>query len=206
MSRPKLQFSEGDLQRVREFIDQTLANDGRVFRKEVFDGISGQLEIEFNEVSFTHLLGETIKAGVLPYRMVKGKFGGILPASSKPEPGEELEDPPPADDISSLIDQVSQQLPSAPKPPEGWTYARKVWIDKKLFLVHRPYTEMHRFLTNVLLGSAKEGGPIVFNGIAYTCEHPNVMARFLTEWLRALPSGESEPVLQGDSDVPVDLR
>jgi hypothetical protein len=212
MSRPKSQFSEGDLRRVREFIEQALLSNRRVFRKDVFDGLTGQLEATFTELAFTNLLGETIKAGTLPYRMVKGKFGGIIPAISEPEERADVEGTigdspePPPEDITSLIDRVSQQLPSVPKVPDGWAYARRVWIGKQLFLVHRPYTEVHKFLTRVLQGAVSPNGPVVFNGIAYSCERPDILARFLTEWSKAISLGECEPILQGDSDVPVDLR
>lgn len=58
----------------------------------------------------------------------------------------------------------------------------------------------------VFMGIEDTAGLITFDGKKYKINNVDIFERFLTFWLMSLSGGESEPLLNVDSEIPVELQ
>jgi len=88
----------------------------------------------------------------------------------------------------------------------GHSIPRHVWVERKLFRVPRTFHDIRLLTIHVLNGREDENGTVTFDGKKYSCPQPEIMERFLTHFLFAIEQGESDPVLNDETEVPVELR
>lgn len=102
-----------------------------------------------------------------------------------------------------------EKRPLLAPPPEPTRRVRvsmrHVWIDGQEYRVPMLMKKIHSLVNNVLMGHQKEGGPVVFDGKGFDIADKALFKRFL-EFHGAIHCGQSEPVLDDGSGIPVELR
>lgn len=82
---------------------------------------------------------------------------------------------------------------------------RHLWVGRKLYLIPRSSKDILLLITQVFVGLEENNGIITFDGKKYKIDNIDIFERFLTSWLLAVSSGESDPILNNDSGVPIEL-
>lgn len=216
---------KSDIQIIDETLRDTLIGDAKLYRAAIYALVKNKLVSKLNEADFCQSLSLNINTGRLPgYKITVGQYGGvqinnnanstankdydnIIPTGiKKRSPKEKPEivgDIPP-----NLIDKpyVSPLQPEQNKAISGSSRSRHVWIDRKLYRVTTTFTELEKLAVVVLRGKQETGGRITFNGKQYNCCDTEVFERYITVMMNAVPNGESDPVLDDGSGIPVELR
>ena len=95
-----------------------------------------------------------------------------------------------------------------PKPIRGHshsTFARHVWVGRKLYRVRGTFQPLEDVVFKVLKGAESPNGDVVFNGKRYGCDS-KLFEGIIIHCLYAWHEGESDPVLDDGSGIPVELR
>jgi hypothetical protein len=83
---------------------------------------------------------------------------------------------------------------------------RHLWIERKLYLIPRSSKDILSAINQVFLGHEDKNGLITFDGKKYNISHVDVFERFITGWLMGMTDGESDPILNSENCVPVELQ
>ncbi len=83
---------------------------------------------------------------------------------------------------------------------------RHLWIERKLYLIPRSSKDILSAINQVFLGHEDKNGLITFDGRKYNLSNVDIFERFLTGWLMACSDGESDPILNTENCVPIELQ
>lgn len=83
---------------------------------------------------------------------------------------------------------------------------RHLWIERKLYLIPRSSKDILSAIHQVFLGHEDTNGLITFDGKKYNLTGIDIFERFITSWLMAMSNGESDPILNDGSGIPVELQ
>lgn len=219
----KNSFSDQEILVLDQFLKTMILEDtDRVQRGEVYTHLKDKIGVELQESHWLIALSDTIKSGKISgYKIIRGAYGGI----SKDNP--QVADNKKSLDTSSSASQtrsvkgglpsnkVSPPAPPAPPLPtkveeraapahHGYT-RRHLWINRKLFLVPMLMSDIRKLLSDVLDCSEDENGEITFDGVKWKCKDIALLERFLLNYFHALNVGESDPILNDESGVPIEL-
>ena len=98
---------------------------------------------------------------------------------------------------------------AAPIQPESIkrSAARHVWVNRRLYRVRGTFASLHAVVYSVLRGKQTEDGEVVFDGKRWGGFDVDLFERIIIYTLHAWQeSGDSEPVLDDGSGIPVELR
>jgi hypothetical protein len=84
--------------------------------------------------------------------------------------------------------------------------SRHLWVERKLYFIPRSSKDILLLINSVFLGIEEVNGSITFDGKKYKIDNVDIFERFLTSWLLAVQTEESDPVLGDGSDVPIELQ
>lgn len=83
---------------------------------------------------------------------------------------------------------------------------RHLWIERRLYLIPRSSKDILSAINQVFLGHEDTNGLITFDGKKYNITGIDIFERFLTGWLMSITNGESDPILNDESGIPVELQ
>lgn len=83
---------------------------------------------------------------------------------------------------------------------------RHLWIERKLYLIPRSSKDILSAIHQVFLGHEDTNGLITFDGKKYNLTGIDIFERFIINWLLAVSNGESDPILNDDSGIPVEFQ
>jgi len=83
---------------------------------------------------------------------------------------------------------------------------RHLWIDKKLYLIPRSTKDILMLINQVFLGVEDLNGIVTFDGKKFKINNIDIFERFLIFWLMGINNGESEPILNTENGIPVELQ
>ena len=82
---------------------------------------------------------------------------------------------------------------------------RHLWVERTLYLIPRSSKDILMLIQKVFLGIEDTNGIITFDGKKYKIGNIDIFERFLQFWLLSLKDGESDPILNNENCIPVEL-
>lgn len=218
-------LTQEDVDMVQIFVDENIiAKKESMIAKEIFAKIKDRLSrVDMPESVFMGGLSANVRGGYIVGIEGRRRVGYVVcdrvAANIKPIGGS----PPRARkthvDVSTTIEKVTtttideveiskpKEIPkSATRIMNDYKHAHHVWIDRKEYRVKRSFKDIEMIVCDILQGKKNENGSITFNGNRYSCEDCRALEKIMAHFLGAIQFGESDPVLNDDSNIPVELR
>ncbi len=82
---------------------------------------------------------------------------------------------------------------------------RHIWVDKTLYLVPRSSKDILMLINQVFQAIEDTNGLITFDSKKYKIVNIDIFERFLIHWLMGQNMGNSESILAGENELPVEL-
>lgn len=201
-------FNDDDIKLIDEWLKLELPKKKHIQRGDVYAALKDKVSFKDEEARWTNTLSLNIKSGRLAgYDIVRGRFGGVT--FSK-------------DNKLAVSESVSSRVNSTSAPASApvlqsqqvsaryqFKFPKNLWIGRKRFKVSSTSASVQKLLVNVLQCSSSPNKPsnVTFDGKEWYCSYDEkLLERFIVEFFNAISDGESDPVLDDESGVPVELR
>lgn len=198
-------LTKADLELIEEELRPILIGGNSLIRKGVYNLVKNKLSNKLNEQDFCQALSLNIKTKRLAgFKITRGKHGGVA-IDDSPNDNSDKDDKATADYLKNSTEYKSPLRQETVRAVSN-SRSRHVWIDRRLFRVTTTFGELEKIILVVLRGKEEKDGRITFNGKQYNCSDVDVFERYINVMMGAVPEGESDPVLDDGSGVPVELR
>jgi hypothetical protein len=214
-------LTQADITVIQEFVDRKLIAPKRSMPSgDIYSGVKASLLKDLGEPLFKLAFSANVKLGIIVgiesarrAGYTPCKVSSTSPIVTKPEPKEESTEEDGSPIVVSPVELVAgahQPAPlPAPKPVNNniFKHAHHLWIGRRMFKVTRTFKDLETLVCEVLGGMKSEEGNVVFNGEKYSCNtNAFVLEKFITTFFGAIEVGNTDPELNNDSGVPVELR
>lgn len=225
-----LYISNEDLSIIQRFVDETIVGEKYVQSKQVYEAVRTELNSLVPRTTFCSSFSLNVRAGrIAGIAGARGKgyhrVGSPTVASHKTTPS-----PPPPEFEPEANEKPAPEIkvaaPPAPKTPITGAYkttfssdrrrrehalckhTNRVWIERRCYKLFDPRYELLNDLVFKVMsgGSQKEGGPICFEGKQYTVDDLPLFMRIVEHILIGFYEGDSDPVLDDGSGLPLWLQ
>ena len=185
-------LSEADVQLLQAFADECIIGPNQAMTaKAIYEKVAERLESDISASSFPAAMSNLVKEGKIAGIMGKRRVG-YCRLETKPDP------------VPARVPELPNCLPLQYPKPAVKANARHIWVGRKLFRLMTTFDRLEELVIAVLGGTKNESGQIVFNGKRYDCD-VSLFERTL-KFLGAWTEGESDPVLDDGSGIPVQFR
>jgi len=216
-------LSQADVDMIQIFVDENIiAKNQSMIAKQIYAAIKDKLErADMPESVFMGGLSANVRGNYIVGIIGKKRIGYVScdKVELKFKPTAEIKIPRSKRSIVSITSEDTSSSVTSPgalpqkelaKAPSrimaDYKHAHHVWIGRRMFKVKRSFKDLEILLCDILEGKKEDGGLITFNGESYSCNSNRIFEAFITSFLGAMQCGESDPVLNDDSGVPVELR
>jgi hypothetical protein len=199
-------FNDDDIKLIDEWLKSELPKKKHIQRGDVYTALKEKVSFKDDETKWTNTLSLNIKGGRLAgYDIVRGRFGGVtFSKDNKLSVNEPVTAKVNSSSATAMPLLQSQQVNARYQ----FKYPKHLWIGRKRFKVSSTSASVQKLLVNVLQCSNSPNKPsnITFDGKVWHCSDEKLLERFIVEFFNAISDGESDPVLDDESGVPVELR
>lgn len=89
---------------------------------------------------------------------------------------------------------------------KSFRFQRHLWIGRKLYLIPRSSSDIKMLIVSVMQAFEDKSGNVTFDNIKYKIDQVDIFERFLIHWLMAVANGESEPIMNENHEISVELQ
>lgn len=227
-------FSDQELTIIQQFVDKNIVGEKSLTAKEVYHLVKNQLpRKDIAEARFIPAMSVSVRSGNITGIRGKKRVGYVRIGSSKDTKAPPSLSNAPVEDIDEQEEEVVTAktltpISAAPKPIVIKTkeeaaieasdalsrrrqlnakkHAHHIWVHRKCYRIMSEWRPLEAIVYAVLKGKQSDStGDIVFNGKRYDC-NTELFESIIVHTLGAYLDGESEPVLDDESGIPVELR
>ncbi len=215
----ELAFTKEELDTIQSFVSEKIVGSKSMTAVDMYKKLKSKLREDVTESRFKGWLSLAVKEGKIVGIKGKRRVGYVsatCPASSPPSS--------PAVDIPSTVKPASEPAPASEQPanePDSYSFvndrlisrrmrnrspfAHHIWVDRKCYRVVGNWDPIEAIVFQVLNGKQDPEGRVVFNGKRYECD-VDLFEKIIVNVLAVIYDGESDPVLDDGSEIPVELR
>lgn len=214
-------LTDDDVKTIQEFIDKNVV-DKPMTGQDILNAVKDKLTSEYSFSSLSSALNQCVALGYIVGVEGRRRVGYVpceriepIKRGEAPEPKRKGKKPNPIheidiDRLSKSCKKTNETLTSKPIlswPKKDFGHAKHVWIGQTMYRVMCPFARLEKVIISTLNGRKEEDGPIAFNGECWTCSDVDMFEKILVNVLFAeLQQKSSEPVLNDESGIPVELR
>lgn len=208
---------------VQDFVNKNIIGPNKsMTAKQIYATIKDSLSRkDLSESAFMGSLSANVRGGYIAGVEGKRRVGYVkagvksipAPALTAPVNASDViseKEPAKAPEVSNNTETVKFQ-PTSAQLRNISKHAHHVWVGDVLgryseYRVLRTFGDLEKLVINVLGGRKSDNGLIVFNGERYACESSLIFEKLIVGFFGGVRAGESEPVLNDGSGIPVELR
>lgn len=194
-------FTDDEIKIIQDFVDENIIGEQSMTAKQLSAAINDKSARHIPESTFCNALSCTVRAGRITGIQGRRRKGYVR-VDETPEESSSSEEKGQVEEPKANLPAAPKAAPLKPKIPIRY---RHVWVKRTLYRVPMLTRDIKKLITGVLHGKQEQGGTVVFEGVEHNVPDEKLLERFFG-FNGAIECGESDPILDDGSGVPIELR